>query len=68
MFKVGDIVSFKDTPHRIKSSFMCDLDLRYVISTLDGKSDIVSISSKNLMYHKDYYRRKKLNKILSRIG
>lgn len=67
MFKVGDIVSFKDIPHRIKSTFLCDGESRYIISTLDGRNEIISLSRKSLVLDKSYQRRKKLNKILSKI-
>jgi hypothetical protein len=67
LFKTGDVVRFNNETYKVKRSFLCEGEIRYIIVTLDGRSEISSVSSKGLIYDKGYYRKQKLNKIVNRI-
>jgi hypothetical protein len=67
LFKIGDVIRFNNETYKVKRSFLCEGEIRYIIVTLDGRSEITSVTSKGLMYDKGYYRKQKLNRIISKI-
>ena len=68
MFKIGDIVRYSYNGYKIEEPLeVVDIDGKvYILTSLKTNDDVV-LGGESLEIYTDYYRRKKLEKICSKL-